>query len=142
MQQVFEIDYQIEDINQIATKILGKTSSKILLFEGEMGSGKTTLIKSLVNNMVTKDTVGSPTFSLVNEYDTERGIIYHFDLYRIENKDELLDLGFEDYLDKGSWVFIEWPEKAEEYLQLNYNRILLKVKKNSTRNLKLITNPN
>ena len=139
---MFEIDYQIENIDQIAENILTKASSKIILFEGEMGSGKTTLIKSLVNSMVSKDLVGSPTFSLVNEYDTEHGTIYHFDLYRIENNDELLDMGFEDYLNKDSWVFIEWPEKAIEHLPINYNSIRLKIKNSKTRNLKLVINPN
>lgn len=141
MKKVFETDYSIKEIGDISKTVLNTFSSKIILVEGEMGSGKTTLIKSLVNTMGSDDEVGSPTFSLVNEYDTNKGLVYHFDLYRIKNLDELYDIGFEDYLVKEAYVFIEWPEKAEEFLLQSVNRLTLKIKNRDERRLKLSTTP-
>ena len=141
MKKVFETDYSIKEIGDISKTVLNTFSSKIILVEGEMGSGKTTLIKSLVNTMGSDDEVGSPTFSLVNEYVTNKGLVYHFDLYRIKNLDELYDIGFEDYLVKEAYVFIEWPEKAEEFLLQSVNRLTLKIKNRDERRLKLSTTP-
>lgn len=141
MKKVFETDYTIKEIGDISKTVLNTFSSKIILVEGEMGSGKTTLIKSLVNTMGSDDEVGSPTFSLVNEYVTNKGLVYHFDLYRIKNLDELYDIGFEDYLVKEAYVFIEWPEKAEEFLLQSVNRLTLKIKNRDERRLKLSTTP-
>jgi len=141
VKKVFETDYSIKEIGDISKTVLNTFSSKIILVEGEMGSGKTTLIKSLVNTMGSDDEVGSPTFSLVNEYDTNKGLVYHFDLYRIKNLDELYDIGFEDYLVKEAYVFIEWPEKAEEFLLQSVNRLTLKIKNRDERRLKLSTTP-
>lgn len=88
-----------------------------ILFNGLMGSGKTTLIKSLCKALGSADRISSPTFSLVNEYLDQNGAsIYHFDLYRVERQEELLDMGFEEYLDSGSICLIEWPEIAEGLL--------------------------
>jgi len=90
---------------------------KIIAFLGEMGAGKTTFIKAICSELGVIDTVNSPTFSIVNEYETSEGkAIYHFDLYRIEQDNEVLDIGFEDYLYSGNWCFIEWPQIAESYL--------------------------
>jgi tRNA threonylcarbamoyladenosine biosynthesis protein TsaE len=87
--------------------------SRIIAISGEMGAGKTTFIQSVCKAMGVSQTVNSPTFSLINEYFTEDGeSIYHFDFYRIEKPEELLDIGYEDYMYSGSVCFIEWPEKA------------------------------
>ena len=81
---------------------------------GEMGAGKTTLVKEIGRQKKVQTVVQSPTFSLVNPYETEAGeIIYHFDLYRLENVQEAVDIGIEEYLDSGHLCFIEWPERAE-----------------------------
>jgi tRNA threonylcarbamoyladenosine biosynthesis protein TsaE len=88
----------------------------IVLLHGTMGAGKTTIMKSLCKALGSSDDVSSPTFSLVNEYQCFHGKIFHFDLYRIKKPSELLDMGFEEYVDSGEWCFIEWPELAESIL--------------------------
>ena len=87
-----------------------------MLFSGEMGAGKTTLIKALCEHLGVKDEVSSPTFSLVNEYNSNVGTIYHFDLYRIQSEEELYDIGYEDYFFSGYLCLVEWPEMAETML--------------------------
>ena len=91
----------------------------VYAFHGEMGVGKTTFISALVRALgVDEDEANSPSFAIVNEYrsDTTAELIYHFDLYRLETMDEILDIGFEDYLDCGALCLIEWPEKVEDIL--------------------------
>ena len=83
---------------------------KILLFQGEMGAGKTSLIKSICLQLGMLENVSSPTYSLVNEYVYPHGKIFHFDFFRIKNESEAFDLGFEEYLSSGDYCFIEWPE--------------------------------
>jgi tRNA threonylcarbamoyladenosine biosynthesis protein TsaE len=85
-------------------------NEKIFLFQGEMGAGKTTLIKSLCLQLGMLENVSSPTYSLVNEYVFPEGRIFHFDFFRIKNELEAFDLGFEEYLFSGDYCFIEWPE--------------------------------
>src|SRR5699024_1487679 len=112
-----EILYGIEDVNQVAKSILEKATSRTFLFYGNVGAGKTTLIKSLAKELGVTDTISSPTFSLVNEHLTESGErLFHFDLYRIENIEEAYDIGIEDYLDSDAWIFIEWPDKIVSLL--------------------------
>jgi tRNA threonylcarbamoyladenosine biosynthesis protein TsaE len=91
-------------------------NARIFLVNGPMGSGKTTLIKALCEELGSEDNFSSPTFSIVNEYQSPAGKIYHFDLYRIKTSEELLDLGAEEYFSSGNYCFIEWPELAEELL--------------------------
>lgn len=103
------------DLPALAKKILSDAGErKVFLFYGEMGSGKTTLIKALCQALGASEGLGSPTYSIVNEYHANDGkILYHFDLYRIKDLAECLDLGMEDYLYSGNYCFIEWPEIAE-----------------------------
>jgi len=113
---IFEIEYSLENISSAVNQLLEAINHgpKIWLFRGEMGAGKTTLVKEIGQQLKIKSIVQSPTFSLVNPYETESGeIIYHFDLYRLENVHEAIDLGIEEYLDSGHLCFIEWPERAE-----------------------------
>ena len=113
---IFEIEYSLENISSAANQLLEAINHgpKIWLFRGEMGAGKTTLVKEIGQQLKIKSIVQSPTFSLVNPYETESGeIIYHFDLYRLENVHEAIDIGIEEYLDSGHLCFIEWPERAE-----------------------------
>lgn len=111
------------ELDEVAKKILNfaENSPKIWLFHGEMGAGKTTLIKALGKALGVSDTIQSPTYSLVNEYDsTEVGKIYHFDLYRLKHESEALDFGIEEYLDSGYHCWIEWAEKIPNLLPEKY----------------------
>lgn len=116
---VFE-NYGIADLERVSAEIIRLANGKnIWTFNGEMGAGKTTLIKSVCKQMGVTDEVSSPTFSLVNEYKTRHGNkVFHFDFYRIKNIEEAFDIGYEDYFDSGSVCLIEWPEKIEPLLQL------------------------
>lgn len=106
-----KIKFSLDKIDEIAKKILQNSRTKIIIFSGQMGSGKTTLISSISKILGSNSTVSSPTFSIINEYELPNDKIYHFDFYRIKNYTEALDIGFEEYLKSDSWNFIEWPEK-------------------------------
>jgi len=116
--------------------ITNLTESKIVLFYGEMGAGKTTLIKEICKQLGVTDTMSSPTFSVVNEYKTSNNkTIYHFDLYRIKNIEECLDLGMEEYLYSSNYCFIEWPEIALPILPEKYYSLFIKTEKDNTRSI-------
>jgi tRNA threonylcarbamoyladenosine biosynthesis protein TsaE len=102
-------------------------SEKIFLFYGDMGAGKTTLIKSLCECLGVKEPATSPTFSIVNEYQRDSSKIYHFDFYRLKNQSEALDLGYEEYFYSGNYCFIEWPEKIPDLLPDHYVRVDVQV---------------
>ena len=112
--------YTLSQLDEVAKQIIAESKSKVLLFYGEMGNGKTTLIKALCKALGVSDPVTSPTFSIVNEYlGTQNTLLYHFDCYRIEEEEEILDIGFDQYLENGNWIFIEWPQKIENLLPTN-----------------------
>lgn len=136
---MLEIEYTLKDIDNVAKQVLKHATSKSFLFKAEMGAGKTTLIKALVNALGCDDTVSSPTFSLVNEYQTKTDTIYHFDLYRVEDEDELYDFGIEEYLNSNAYLFIEWPELAENLIE-TYNCITISIKNDTCRVLKMTLN--
>lgn len=140
MSKVLEIEYELEDIETVAKRILDYASSKTILFYGEMGTGKTTLIKSLVKLIGSNDDVSSPTFSIVNDYKLKGNSIYHFDLYRINDDEEALNFGFEDYLSTSNWVFIEWPQTILNLLPEDTNTIEISHNNNNSRFLKLSQN--
>ncbi len=109
----FEID-NLEGLDQAASQVLAfGGNSRVYLFYGEMGAGKTTLIKVLCQQLGVEGNTSSPTFAIVNEYQGNSGAIYHFDLYRLQKAEEAYDLGYEEYLWSGQYCFVEWPEKAE-----------------------------
>jgi tRNA threonylcarbamoyladenosine biosynthesis protein TsaE len=108
----------LSDINHIAALFIqAHPADRIFAFYGAMGAGKTTFIKALCEEMQVLDYVTSPTFSLINEYQTEnKGTIFHFDFYRIRNLSEVYDFGYEDYFYSNSYCLIEWPELIESLL--------------------------
>lgn len=128
--------YSISELPEIASMILEAATSKTLLFYGSMGVGKTTLIKELAKQLGVTDYLSSPTFSLVNEYETEANeMLYHFDFYRLKNEEEALDIGFEEYLSTNSWVLIEWPDKIVGLLPQNAVKLQLTKNQDSTRTI-------
>ena len=131
--------FNITDINSIAKEILRSVDSKVLLFYGEMGVGKTTLIGEIVKELGCVTDVSSPTFSIVNEYEITEGLVYHFDFFRIENEVEVYDIGFEDYTDSDNWIFIEWPEKLSSLIPEHVNEIHLEKVSENSRNINLKT---
>lgn len=107
----------IDDLDSICEKLIEQFNHKVVLFYGEMGNGKTTLIKQLCKKLGVTESTSSPTFSIVNEYKTtDNKTIYHFDFYRIKDESEVLDFGYEEYLYSGNFCFIEWPEKIPNML--------------------------
>ena len=112
-------------------------NERIFLFEGEMGAGKTTLIKVLAKVFGVTEVVTSPTFSIVNEYDAAGKVIYHFDFYRIKNLQEAYDIGYEEYFYSGNICFIEWPGKIEPILPEHYIKIEITVKNENDRILSI-----
>lgn len=106
------------DLESIATKMLiDFGTQKVVLFYGEMGAGKTTLIKRFCQQLGVDEVTNSPTFSIVNEYLTNQDkSVYHFDFYRVEDETEVFDLGYEDYFYSNNYCFIEWPEKIPNLL--------------------------
>lgn len=127
------------DLPQAAAEFLKFLADhRIFAFYGEMGAGKTTLIKEICRQMEVKDNVSSPTFALVYEYSTGRGIVYHFDLYRVKDLSELYDLGYEDYFYGGGYCFIEWPDIAEQILPEKHVKVKIKVGQEGARLLDIM----
>lgn len=133
-----EITFSLDEINNVAELIVAAKPNKVLLFNGEMGAGKTTFIKQLCKTLGVTEVTSSPTFSLVNEYETtDNQIIYHFDFYRLKKETEALDMGVDDYLYSGHWCFIEWAENIANLLPENYSTITIEVLPDEKRLLKL-----
>ncbi len=108
----------LSDLDEVADEILSSLGERsVVLFRGEMGAGKTTLISRIAARMGVEDSVTSPTFALVNQYEGRGGRrIYHFDFYRIDRIEEVYDLGYEEYFYSGNLCLVEWPEKVESLL--------------------------
>lgn len=116
---------RLDELDAVAHRLLaeGRTQS-VWLFEGEMGAGKTTLIKALCRALGVVSMVQSPTFSIVNEYTTHEGhSVYHFDCYRLRNEAEALDIGLEEYMDSGDYCFVEWPERIASLWPATYVQV-------------------
>jgi len=124
------------ELPAIASEIISfDRNARIFLFYGDMGAGKTTLIKSLCECLGTAEPVTSPTFSIVNEYNGTTNKIYHFDFYRLKNQTEALDMGYEEYFYSGAYCFIEWPEKIGGLLPDTYISIKIKVTGDQSREI-------
>lgn len=134
-----EVIFSLDQIQEVAEQILAQNPNKILLFNGEMGAGKTTLIKQLCKSLGIEDATSSPTFSLVNEYQTnDNQIVYHFDFYRLNHETEALDMGVDDYLYSGNWCFIEWSEKIPSLIPDDHSVITIELLPDGKRLLKLV----
>ncbi|SHG32889.1 tRNA threonylcarbamoyladenosine biosynthesis protein TsaE [Salegentibacter echinorum] len=131
------LTYNLAQIEEAAQYILKHSKSKIILFYGDMGAGKTTLITSLVKALGSEDKVSSPTFSLVNEYSSPTNSIFHFDFYRIDDENEALDIGLEEYLNEDAFIFIEWPQKIGGFLEENFQKVDIITKDKNLRMLML-----
>jgi tRNA threonylcarbamoyladenosine biosynthesis protein TsaE len=124
----------IDDLDLISEKLIDQFKHKVVLFYGEMGNGKTTLIKQLCKKLGVSESTSSPTFSIVNEYKTDKNnTIYHFDFYRIKNESEVLDFGYEEYLYSGNYCFIEWPEKIPNMLPDDVVKVTINKDENNFR---------
>ena len=130
----------IKELDQIASEIISFSQFKKILFFGDMGVGKTTIITSLCKYLKVTDQISSPTFSIINEYLTnDNSKVLHFDMYRLKNKEEVFDLGFEDYIDNDYYCFVEWPEIISEFIPNNYLEIKILIEnKNRVLHLKNI----
>ena len=127
------------DLDAVSMELLKiGASSSVWLFHGQMGVGKTTLIKALCKQLGVSSLVQSPTFALVKEYLTDsQQPVYHFDFYRIKYDIEALDMGIEEYFDSGSYCFVEWPDKIESLWPLKYMEINLDLGENGERILEI-----
>lgn len=109
-----ELVYRLDDIDSAAEKILDLINGhKVLTFSGEMGAGKTTFIHALCRALGVTGVLSSPTFSIINEYVSENGPVFHIDLYRCKNIDEVIGAGVEDCVYSGNICLVEWPSRAE-----------------------------
>ena len=134
-------NYSLQQLPEIAKELLQFSKHKILLFYGDMGVGKTTLIKEIVKQLGVSDTVSSPTFSLVNEYHSKNNEkVYHFDFYRIEKEEEAMDMGIEEYFYSDSWCLVEWPNKVENLLPLNSVIVTITTTNNQQRTIEIVNN--
>ena len=133
-----KIDYNISDIKKISNTILSKIKTpRTILFYGEMGVGKTTLIKELVFQLGVTESTSSPTFSIVNEYLGKNSKVFHFDFYRIENEEEVYDIGIEEYFYQDCWCLLEWPEKINALLPEDAVSIKISKNKDNSRSIEI-----
>ena len=131
-------DSEIE-LTDIAHSILKFTNSRVLIFNGQMGAGKTTLIKQVCDALNVIDMVASPTFSIVNEYMTEAtDSVYHFDFYRLNDVQEAYAIGAEEYFFSGNYCLVEWPDKVLRLLPDHYSEINIEVVDDNARNYTVI----
>lgn len=136
MQLIVDSESELKEASKEIIKF--SRSQSIWLFYGEMGAGKTTLIKAVASQYEIEDNVHSPTFSLVNEYRNFKDeAFYHFDFYRIKNEIEAMDIGVEEYFDSGDLCFIEWPQKIPSLLPANFLKIEIKFTSPTGREIKL-----
>ena len=129
----------LKSLPEVASKLLELLKERrVVAFYGDMGAGKTTLIKALCDKLMVIDSTSSPSFGLINEYSSEKNLlVYHFDFYRIRSIEEAFDLGYEEYFYSGNYCFIEWPEKIQSLLPEETVKISIRVNENDGRVLEL-----
>lgn len=130
----FKID-SLSDLDNVSDYLIEQVEKcPVVLLEGQMGTGKTTLVSNFMKRIGSEDPVSSPTFSLVNEYLTSHGdTVYHFDFYRINSEEEAMDIGVEEYLDSGNICLIEWPSMIPNLLPENYLEVNIEITDNYSR---------
>jgi tRNA threonylcarbamoyladenosine biosynthesis protein TsaE len=132
------IKSHLESISDIPPAMLDFAGDqKVFLFYGDMGAGKTTLIKAICEYLGVTEPATSPTFSIVNEYRGRDSKLFHFDFYRLKNETEALDLGYEEYFDSGNYCFIEWPEKIAGLLPEHFIKVEIRVQTHNSRDITL-----
>ncbi|HEY4875036.1 MAG TPA: tRNA (adenosine(37)-N6)-threonylcarbamoyltransferase complex ATPase subunit type 1 TsaE [Puia sp.] len=131
-----ELIFRLEDVNEAAKKIwLSAGDKKVFAFYGNMGSGKTTFIHALCDEKKVSSHVGSPTFSIINEYAYSGGKIFHIDLYRLKDEEEAIRAGIEDCIYSGEICFIEWAEKAEDLFPEDVVKVFIEVVDENVRHI-------
>ncbi|NJB69767.1 tRNA threonylcarbamoyladenosine biosynthesis protein TsaE [Saonia flava] len=135
-----QITYTEGQLQEVVKQIIIKAKSKTICFYGEMGAGKTTLIKEFIKELGSMDNPNSPTYGIVNEYNGKTGdlLAYHFDFYRLNNETEALDLGLEDYLSADAWILIEWPEMVKSLLPNDKTEVYIEILSPNTRKLTIL----
>lgn len=138
------IVHGLDDLDAAAWAVaqaMAATGHTVVTFDGEMGAGKTTLIRRLVDRLGAdgSDMANSPSFAIANDYGRDRSgrTVYHFDLYRLESAEEAMDIGFEDYLDSGDVCLIEWPDRAEALLPLHYLNVAIALRPDRSRTINI-----
>ncbi|MDO4727796.1 MAG: tRNA (adenosine(37)-N6)-threonylcarbamoyltransferase complex ATPase subunit type 1 TsaE [Bacteroidota bacterium] len=132
------LTYNLDQIDQAAEFIIQNSPHKVLLFDAAMGTGKTTLIRQLTKRLNVIDQVVSPTFSIINQYQTsDNKPIYHFDFYRIKHLEEALSIGAIDYLESGNWCFIEWGENVMQIIPTPHTLVRINITENNFRNIQI-----
>ena len=121
-----KIKFKKNQLKQVSVEVKQNINTNIVLVSGEMGVGKTTLIKEIVLSMDVMDNVSSPTFSIINEYKTNQNkVVYHMDLYRIKNISEIEAIGLFEYLESGNLCIIEWGDMIEKLIDLKYDKFII-----------------
>ncbi|MEW4924481.1 tRNA (adenosine(37)-N6)-threonylcarbamoyltransferase complex ATPase subunit type 1 TsaE [Algibacter sp. 2305UL17-15] len=129
-----EITYALNEVDDVAKQLVNQLSSKIILLYGAMGVGKTTLVRSITKALGgNENEVSSPTYSIVNEYEIDNNLLYHFDLYRLNNLEEAYNFGIEEYLYSDHWIIVEWPELIKPILPDHFTELFLQEKSNKKR---------
>ena len=129
--------YHLKEIHYASDFILKNIKSKTVLFDVDLGSGKTTLIKNISMKIGSKDNISSPTFPILNIYESNNEKIYHADLYRIDNVLDLNEIGFFDIINEKKWIFVEWPKKIIKYFEYPYSYIKIKIDDSKKRTLEI-----
>ena len=129
----------LSELDNVAEQIISSLDGRnVVLFRGGMGAGKTTLISRIVAQLGAEDTVTSPTFALVNEYEgADKMLIYHFDFYRIDKVEEVFDLGYEEYFYSGDLCLVEWPEKIEALIPDDVMTVSITIDSDSARTFEI-----
>ena len=130
--------YSLSEINKASKFIFDNINSKIILFNGDLGTGKTTLIKNLCLKLGSTENVSSPTFPILNIYEDKKIKIYHADLYRVKNIKDLNELGFFEIINNDNWLFIEWPKKIIKVIDKPFSILNIEIDVNNNRIIELM----
>ena len=137
MSKIIEID-SLDELDKVAEAVIDSLNDRtVVAFDAPMGAGKTTLISRIAAHLGAEDSVTSPTFAIVNQYEGRERTIYHFDMYRIERVEEALDFGSEEYLSSGELCLVEWPEKIEPLLPDDTMVVRIKILSDTARRFEI-----